>query len=37
MNNWGVCCQIGEGCEKDEETAVKLYEKAADMGNSFGN
>ena len=32
----GNCYKNGEGCPKDLKKAFELYEKAANLGNSFG-
>jgi TPR repeat protein len=36
QNNLGYCCQYGQGCEKNLNEAVLLYEASAGQGCSFG-
>ena len=34
LYNLAVCYEYGEGVPKDKETAIKLYQKAAEQGNT---
>jgi len=35
--NLALCLDNGWGCEKNEKEAVKLYERASNLGNASGD